>query len=42
MKTGTGVEELLRFCFNNLKGFNVYSTDGRDLLSEPLKCAQVA
>lgn len=27
MKTGTGVDEILRFCFSNLKGFNVYSTD---------------
>jgi hypothetical protein len=31
MKNGTGVQGILRFCFNNLKGFSVGITDGRDL-----------
>jgi hypothetical protein len=31
MKTGTGVQAILRFCLSNLNGCNVGITDGRDL-----------
>jgi hypothetical protein len=31
MKTGTGVQAILRFCFSDLRGFNVGITDGTDL-----------
>jgi hypothetical protein len=30
-KIGTGVEEIVKFCFSSLSGFNVGTTDGRDL-----------
>jgi hypothetical protein len=38
----TGVQAILRFCFNNVRGNNVGITDGRDLLSAPFRWAQVA
>jgi hypothetical protein len=41
MKTGTGVQAILRVCLRNLRGCNVGNTDGRDLLITPLKWAQV-
>jgi hypothetical protein len=28
MKTGTGIEAILRFCFRDLRGCNVGTTDG--------------
>jgi hypothetical protein len=31
MKISTGVEAILRFCLINLRGYNVGTTDGRDL-----------
>jgi hypothetical protein len=31
MKTGAGVQTILRFCLSNLKGCNVGITDERDL-----------
>jgi hypothetical protein len=31
MKTGTDVQAILRFCFRNLRFFNVGITDRRDL-----------
>jgi hypothetical protein len=31
MKTGTGVQAILRFCLRNLRGYNVGIADGRDL-----------
>jgi hypothetical protein len=31
MKIGTIVRAILRFCFRNLRGFNVSITGGRDL-----------
>jgi hypothetical protein len=31
MKTGTGVQAILRFCLSNLRGCTVGITDGRDL-----------
>jgi hypothetical protein len=31
MKIGSGVQAILRFCFRNLRCFNVGITDGRDL-----------
>jgi hypothetical protein len=31
MKTGAGVQAILRFCFRNLRGRNVDITEGRDL-----------
>jgi hypothetical protein len=31
MKTGTGVQAILRFCLRNLRGCNVRVTDERDL-----------
>jgi hypothetical protein len=31
MKTGTGVQAILRFSLSNLKGCSVGITDGRDL-----------
>jgi hypothetical protein len=37
MKTGRGVERILRFCLRNLKGCNVGITDGRDISIGPLK-----
>jgi hypothetical protein len=42
IKTGAGVEGILRFCLSNLKGCNIVITDGRNLGSAPLKWAQVA
>jgi hypothetical protein len=30
MKTGKGIEGIVRFCFINLEGSNVGITDGRD------------
>jgi hypothetical protein len=38
----TGVKGILRFCLSNLKGCNVGITDGRNILSAPLKMAQLA
>jgi hypothetical protein len=29
MKIGTSIEEILRLCLRNLRGFNIDSTDGR-------------
>jgi hypothetical protein len=37
-----GVQAILRFYFNNLRADNVGIADGRDLLSAPLRWAQVA
>jgi hypothetical protein len=31
MKTGIGVQAILRFCHRNLRAYNVSITDGRDL-----------
>jgi hypothetical protein len=31
MKIGRGIQAILRFCLNNLRGYNVGITDGRDL-----------
>jgi hypothetical protein len=31
MKTGAGVEAILRFCLRNWKGYNVDNINGRDL-----------
>jgi hypothetical protein len=31
MKIGEGVETILRFCLNNMRGCNIGITDGRDL-----------
>jgi hypothetical protein len=31
MKTGTGIQAILRLCFGNLRGCKVGITDGRDL-----------
>jgi hypothetical protein len=31
MNIGTGVQAILRFCFRNLRGYNVGITGGRDL-----------
>jgi hypothetical protein len=38
---GTGFEEILRFYLNNLKCCNIGITDGNELLSTLLRCAQV-
>jgi hypothetical protein len=37
MKICTGVEGILRLCLSNLKGCNVFITDGRDLRNTLLK-----
>jgi hypothetical protein len=42
MKTGAGIERILRFCLCNLQDSNVGSTAGRNLLSGPLKWTQAA
>jgi hypothetical protein len=39
MKIVKAVEGILRFCFLNLKGCNVCTTDGRNLGCAPLKWA---
>jgi hypothetical protein len=31
MKIGTGVQAILRFCLNNLRGCNIDIMNGRDL-----------
>jgi hypothetical protein len=31
MKTGAGVQAILRFCPTNLRGYNIGIIDGRDL-----------
>jgi hypothetical protein len=31
MKTGTGVQTILRSCFNNMRGCNIGITERRDL-----------
>jgi hypothetical protein len=31
VKTGTGIQAILRFCLRNLRGCNVGITDGRNL-----------
>jgi hypothetical protein len=42
MIINTGIQAILRFCFNNLRGDNVGITDRRDVLSAPFRWAQVA
>jgi hypothetical protein len=42
MNIYTDVEAIVRFCFSNLKGFNVGITDEWNLSRMPLKWAQVA
>jgi hypothetical protein len=37
-----GVQAILRFCFNSLRGCNVVITDGRDLCSISLRWPQVS
>jgi hypothetical protein len=31
VKTGAGLQAILRFCFSNLNGFNIGITDGKEL-----------
>jgi hypothetical protein len=40
MKTGTGVQAILRFYLSNLKGCNADITDERDLWCTPVRWAQ--
>jgi hypothetical protein len=42
MKTGKGIQAILRFDLSNLNGCNVGINDGRYLLSVPMRWAQVA
>jgi hypothetical protein len=42
MKTGTGVQAILRFCLSNLNGCNVNITAGKELWSAALRWGQVA
>jgi hypothetical protein len=37
MKTGIGVQAILKFCLRNLRGRNVDITDGKELWSAPLR-----
>jgi hypothetical protein len=41
IQIATGVEGILRFCLNDLKGSDVGITDGKEFLMAPLRCAQV-
>jgi hypothetical protein len=41
MKTGTGIQAMMRFCLRNLRGCNVGITNGTDFLITPLRWAQV-
>jgi hypothetical protein len=42
MKTGTGVQAILRFCLNNLACCNVGVSDGRDLRNTPFRSTVAA
>jgi hypothetical protein len=40
VKIGAGVQAVLRYCLRCLRGCNVGITDGRNLRSTSLRCAQ--